>query len=228
MEDNFEPRRLPTTILGKTVRITFTLIAIAVFAWMILTIWFGITIIENKNQGFIKMKIISDSNINLLKKNNGLVDKLSEWPESLNTAIVTSVNFLAESMNIFTSQYGSKKLMVSSDAYKTLQELVAESTKILLSRLFVVVLYAPIFFITMLVMTVDGLGQRDIRKFSGSRESSFIFHQFKRLPEWIIYSILFMYLSLPLQINPEFILMATILLVGILVMNTIKGYKKYA
>jgi integrating conjugative element membrane protein (TIGR03747 family) len=228
MEDNFKPKRLPTTVPGKTLRMMFILVGIAGLAWMILTIWFGIAIFENKNQGFIKMKILSDSNINLLKKHTGLVDKLAEWPQSLDSAIETTVDLFAESMNIFTSQYGSRKLSVNSDVYKTLQGLVSESTKILLSKLFIVFLYTPIFLIMMLVMIVDGLGQRDIRKFSGSRESSFIFHQFKRLPEWIIYSVLLIYLSLPLQINPEFILIATIMLVGILVMQTIKGYKKYA
>ena len=227
MENNFKTRKLPTTILGKAVQSGVILVGITTLAWSVLVGWFGIEALDNKDLSFNKVKIINEKNIRLLTSNVTLVKKITEWPTILNHIISESVTFLVKGENVFINQYGGKNLTISSNKFETLIGMLSATSQIILSRIFIITLYVPLFLIMMFIMIVDGLGQRDIRKFSGARESSYLFHQFKRLPEILIYSVLFVYLSLPLPLNPEFLLMAIGLVCGVLVMYTVKGYKKY-
>lgn len=65
-----------------------------------------------------------------------------------------------------------------SAKYLTAAIYVAQDAAI---RLAIVVLALPAFAIAVLLGLIDGLGRRDIRKWSGGRESSFVYHHAKRL-----------------------------------------------
>ena len=52
------------------------------------------------------------------------------------------------------------------------------------------------------VLIVDGLGQRDIRKFQGARESAFIFHRIKPLTATLFYAAFLAYSSAPCFVSP--------------------------
>ena len=65
-----------------------------------------------------------------------------------------------------------------SAKYLTAAIYVAQDAAI---RLAIVVLALPAFVLAVLLGMVDGLGRRDIRRWSGGRESSFVYHHAKRL-----------------------------------------------
>ena len=100
-------------------------------------------------------------------------------------------------------------------------------TKIFAVRLAVLLLAFPAFILLALVGLVDGLVQRDIRRWCGGRESSFVYHWAKKnlypfliLP-WIIY------LAMPESIHPNLIVLPFAVCFSISVTIMAATFKKY-
>lgn len=100
-------------------------------------------------------------------------------------------------------------------------------TQVFSVRLAVLLLAMPVFVMFSLVAIVDGLVKRDLRRWGGGRESSFVYHWAKRtaLPflvlSWVIY------LSLPFSVHPSLVVLpfATLFALGVAV--TVSSFKKY-
>jgi integrating conjugative element membrane protein (TIGR03747 family) len=77
------------------------------------------------------------------------------------------------------------------------------------------------------VALVDGLVQRDLRRWGGGRESAFIYHHVKKLlfPSlllaWIVY------LGLPFSLHPNFVILPFAGLFAFAVTVTAGTFKKY-
>jgi integrating conjugative element membrane protein (TIGR03747 family) len=100
-------------------------------------------------------------------------------------------------------------------------------TQIFAVRLAVLILAFPAFILLAMLGLVDGLVQRDIRRWSGGRESSFIYHWAKKalypsliLP-WIIY------LAMPESVHPNLIVLPFAVLFAVSVMVMASTFKKY-
>ncbi|CCE23779.1 TIGR03747 family integrating conjugative element membrane protein [Methylotuvimicrobium alcaliphilum] len=100
-------------------------------------------------------------------------------------------------------------------------------TQIFGVRLAVLTLAMPAFVLLGATGLVDGLVQRDIRRWSGGRESSFVYHWAKKalypsliLP-WIVY------LAMPVSVHPNLVVLpfAVLFAVSLLVMSS--TFKKY-
>jgi integrating conjugative element membrane protein (TIGR03747 family) len=100
-------------------------------------------------------------------------------------------------------------------------------TSVFAVRLAVLVLSAPAFVLLMLVGMIDGLVQRDIRRWSGGRESAFVYHWAKKfiLPllvlPWVIY------LAMPVSIHPNVIVLPFAVLLAVVVRVMTATFKKY-
>ena len=100
-------------------------------------------------------------------------------------------------------------------------------TQIFSVRLAVLALAMPVFLMFTLVAIVDGLVRRDLRRWGGGRESSFVYHWAKRsaLPllvlTWVIY------LSLPISLHPSFVVLPFATLFALSVAVTVSTFKKY-
>ena len=100
-------------------------------------------------------------------------------------------------------------------------------TQVFSVRLAILTLAMPIFLLFSLVALVDGLVQRDLRRWGGGRESSFVYHYAKQasLPlvvlSWIIY------LSLPFSLHPTFVVLPFAALFALTVAVTASTFKKY-
>ena len=100
-------------------------------------------------------------------------------------------------------------------------------TQVFSVRLAILALAMPVFGMFSLVAIVDGLVQRDLRRWGGGRESSFVYHWAKRsaLPllvlAWVIY------LSLPFSLNPGFVVLPVATLFALSVAVTAGTFKKY-
>ena len=94
-------------------------------------------------------------------------------------------------------------------------------------RLTVLALATPVFLLFSLVGLVDGLVQRDLRRWGGGRESSYLYHYAKGsvwvflIAAWVIY------LAMPISINPAFVIVPFAILFGFSISITASTFKKY-
>jgi integrating conjugative element membrane protein (TIGR03747 family) len=100
-------------------------------------------------------------------------------------------------------------------------------TQVFAVRLVILTLATPVFGLFSLVALVDGFVQRDLRRWGGGRESSFVYHWAKRsaLPllvlRWVIY------LALPVSLHPSLVVLPFATLFGLSVAVTASSFKKY-
>ncbi|WP_405240376.1 TIGR03747 family integrating conjugative element membrane protein [Lentisalinibacter orientalis] len=100
-------------------------------------------------------------------------------------------------------------------------------TQVFVARLAVLTLSMPVFLLLSLVALVDGLVQRDLRRWGGGRESSFIYHWAKRsaLPLWVFAWVA--YLATPVTIHPSLVVIPLAVLFAITVAVSARSFKKY-
>jgi len=100
-------------------------------------------------------------------------------------------------------------------------------TQVFAVRLVILTLATPVFGLFSLVALVDGFVQRDLRRWGGGRESSFVYHWAKRsaLPllvlSWVVY------LALPVSVYPTFVVLPFAALFALSVAVTASRFKKY-
>ncbi|RLA19591.1 MAG: TIGR03747 family integrating conjugative element membrane protein, partial [Gammaproteobacteria bacterium] len=100
-------------------------------------------------------------------------------------------------------------------------------TQVFAVRLAVLTLAIPASVLLAMLGLIDGLVQRDIRRWSGGRESSFVYHWAKKvlypsliLP-WIIY------LAMPVSVHPNLIVLPFAVLFAVSVTVMASTFKKY-
>lgn len=105
-------------------------------------------------------------------------------------------------------------------------KVVVISTELMVVKLVTLFLSLLGIVLIMFVGIVDGLVQRDIRKFSGARETALLYHKAKGIAFSFIAIGFFFYLILPLNIASEFILIPVSVISAYFVMVSIKLFKK--
>jgi integrating conjugative element membrane protein (TIGR03747 family) len=99
--------------------------------------------------------------------------------------------------------------------------------KLVLLRLVICVFSAPAFALVALVALFDGLVMRDIRKYTGGHESSYVFHKAKRLVVPSVALTIAIYLMLPLSVPPVAVFGPTLILTGAAIYTATSRFKKY-
>jgi len=100
-------------------------------------------------------------------------------------------------------------------------------TQVFAVRVAILTLATPVFLLFSVVALVDGLVKRDLRRWGGGRESSFVYHWAKRsaLPllviSWVVY------LALPFSLHPSFVVLPFAALFALSVAVTASTFKKY-
>jgi integrating conjugative element membrane protein (TIGR03747 family) len=100
-------------------------------------------------------------------------------------------------------------------------------TQVFSVRLAILALATPLFLLFTLVALVDGLVKRDLRRWGGGQESSFVYHWAKcsALPllvlTWVVY------LALPFSLHPSFVVLPFAILFAFRVEVTASTFKKY-
>lgn len=86
----------------------------------------------------------------------------------------------------------------------------------------------PAFVLACLLGFIDGLVQRDLRKWAGGRESSFIYHHAKHSARWFLTGGFALYLAWPMGgINPTYMVLLFTVLVAVTLSITVASFKKY-
>ena len=97
-----------------------------------------------------------------------------------------------------------------------------------LLRLSVAAFDAPAFILACLVGVVDGLVRRDLRRWGGGRESSFVYHHAKRYTAWALTGGFGLYLAWPFgNFNPSHMVIVFTVLVASAMSTTVATFKKY-
>jgi integrating conjugative element membrane protein (TIGR03747 family) len=117
-----------------------------------------------------------------------------------------------------------RKLFVESGNYLAT---AAAAVEVFAVRTTTLALSTPTFLMFGLVGLADGLARRDLRRWGGGRESSFVYHHAKRLIlpcftlAWIIY------LCMPWSINPSLVIVPCAMLFGAALLISATTFKKY-
>lgn len=94
-------------------------------------------------------------------------------------------------------------------------------------RLAVLVLTLPTFVLFSVVGLIDGLVRRDLRRWGGGRESSYLYHYAKKSVWRFVLIAAITYLALPVSLNPAFILLPFSILFAVSISITGSTFKKY-
>ena len=100
-------------------------------------------------------------------------------------------------------------------------------TQLFSVRLAVLTLAMPVFLLFSLVALVDGLVQRDLRRWGGGRESSFVYHYAKKATLPLVVITWVVYLALPFSLHPTFVVLPFAVLFALSVAVTAGTFKKY-
>jgi len=97
-----------------------------------------------------------------------------------------------------------------------------------LLRMSVAVFALPAFVLACLLGAIDGLVRRDLRRWGGGRESSFVYHHAKRYTAWAMTGGFGLYLSWPFGgFNPAYMVLVFSVLVAASLSTTVAAFKKY-
>ena len=100
-------------------------------------------------------------------------------------------------------------------------------TQLFSVRLAILSLAMPVFLLFSLVALVDGLVQRDLRRWGGGRESSFVYHYAKKAALPLVVITWVVYLALPFSLHPTFIVLPFAAMFALSVAVTASTFKKY-
>ena len=100
-------------------------------------------------------------------------------------------------------------------------------TQVFSVRLAILTLAMPVFVLFSLVALVDGFVKRDLRRWGGGRESSFVYHWAKRSAMPLLVLSWVIYLALPFSLHPTFIVLPFAALFALSVAVTASTFKKY-
>lgn len=114
--------------------------------------------------------------------------------------------------------------------YRPIAEFVIAAmqvTQVFSVRLAILMLATPVFLLFSLVALVDGLVRRDLRRWGGGRESSFVYHYAKKVAIPLVVLTWVVYLSLPFSLHPTFVIIPFATLFALTVAVIASTFKKY-
>jgi len=100
-------------------------------------------------------------------------------------------------------------------------------TMVFAVRIAILTLAMPVFALFALVALVDGLVERDLRRFSAGRESAYIFHLAKAAATPMLILTWALYLSMPFSIHPAIVILPFAALFAFFIRVTASSFKKY-
>lgn len=119
----------------------------------------------------------------------------------------------------------------NANMQKTLSKWILMSMYVgqdVLLRLSVAAFALPAFVLACMVGVVDGLVRRDLRRWGGGRESSFVYHHAKRYTHWALTGGFGLYLAWPFGgFNPAYMVFVFTLLVAFTMSTAVAAFKKY-
>jgi len=203
-KQNVLPAKAHSTVLGSICFTIIKLLLLTMLAWFILILYLGVNVVLVRNEQVTsKVQIIVSSQSNFIAHYQPLLLK--------------KIIIYLKQIYIIASHFLNKNIAT----------VMISSFEIVAIRFFIFLLYLPLIGLNLLIFIIDGIVQRDIRKFQGAKESAFLFHRLQALGEFS-FSILFLiYIGLPQPFQPIWILLPMSILFGLFASFSIKNFKKY-
>lgn len=110
---------------------------------------------------------------------------------------------------------------------QSLFEVVGLALWLVALRLGVLLLSLPLFALAVGVGVVDGAAQRYLRRVSGARESSFLYHRAKHISRAVIVGLCLLYLAAPVPLDPRMVLLPAAIAVAFSLRTATRYFKKY-
>ena len=156
----------------------------------------------------------------LLATERTYIEAIDRFPLTVLTPLTVADSAAQEFDGLWQSLIGNSKL--NSYVIATIN-----TVKLVLLRLSICLFVLPGFLLVALVAFYDGLVARDIRKYTGGHESSYVFHKTKH---WIVPSLLLtisLYLMLPFSLRPVLVFAPSMLFTGLMIYIATSRFKKF-
>lgn len=228
----------PKTFVGKSWRMIWKVIGLLLISLVIslLIEYVGIALWW-PDEGWKHSKDMLDTELGWLDDGFKQSLILSSPGATIGMVLDTSFDWLFVKTGLADLSQNAPTIAASkgSAAYVATAYLIAEDyilatmfvTMTFMIRLSILVLSIPLFILSIMTASVDGLMRRDIRKFGAGRESSFIYHRAKMMIVPLIFAPWVLYLAAPISIHPQLILIPCAISLGVAIVITIATFKKY-
>lgn len=228
-QNNKSYQRKYHSVLGMMFRFFVNVSLLSMLAWAFLILWFGVQLVMNKgSQPAIQIEYLVKSTVDYLGGSNSIVTMecvhIVQW---LNVTLHKTYFYSDQLMSLFTQKLPKFINESSRSICHTSLILLFGVAEVIVSRLTLFALNIPLLISVCFILVVDGLSQRDIRKFSGARESTFFFHRLKPIISKLFYMMFFIFMCAPIVVPPVILFIPMSVFLGLMTMVTIKSYKKY-
>ena len=224
-------------VLTNSFKLVFFLLLTLVFS--ILTEWIGMTILW-PDQGSQHSQQMLERELDYLNadfQHSAVVEQPRQFADTVgavfyqysvkSTGIETLIQWLAQPTT--TNKQTVFRVRLRGWYQSVAQYLLAAVTiiQVFATRLAILTLALPAFILLSLVGLIDGLVQRDIRRWSGGRETSFVYHWAKRIVLPSVYLPWIIYLAMPVSIHPNLVVLPFAVLCAVSVAVMATTFKKY-
>ncbi len=230
----------PRGIVRKTMSALMTLVAVLLLSLFVSVMleWLGMAFIWNE-EGAARSRNMLETEIGFLQEDfqrhllkNSPADLAAQTALVAYQWVVVKSGYLALHNRLKQPVLATEPtLMVfAKRIYTSIEKYIAATINILLVfsvRLMVILLSFPILLLVGFAALVDGLVQRDLRRFGGGREYGMVYHSFKSMMKPLLLLPVFFYLAIPFSIHPNFVFVPAATLLALIVFITTSTFKKY-
>lgn len=230
------------SILGSALHLIVFSVLVSLLAWLFLILGFcGYQISKGQIAVNTWMEAIIKNNREVLKdKKNFIQEKVQTEGKNLLSHVLVEMRATnrwqwikqkAHRMNREVKQrfprVQSTWVRVWNTIVKPIIAVFYGVTIIILTRWLIFLCVLPLLMVFIVFGVVDGLVQRDIRKFQGARESAYFFHRIKRMWKPCFFVPLFGYFIWPGVIDPFWFFIPMALCLSVMMQLSLQVFKKY-
>ena len=218
------------TTLGIVIGLLLSLLLSIIIEWVGLA-WFW----QEEGVNHAKSVLVADQAL----LNTQLVKQSSRIKQELITKTTLATDWIAKqigpdtSLNSILNTSSNKRRGLGSYIHRFMHryypyiEVINYVTQTFIIRLILIIFSLPVFLIAWWVGFVDGLVERELRRWGGGRESSNVFNLARRSVMPTFYTACVIYLSLPFSINPSIVILPFALMLCLTMRITMARLKKY-
>ena len=229
----------PRGIVAKTFNFVSKLIGILLFSAMvsILIEWVGIAFFYPE-EGFHHAESMMNKEVQYLGGPVASDDINREAISKAGKIVNEAVNFLFIDSGVVNYVLALRKVDPNDgDIVRVAKGYLAAYYDYLLAAVYVFIMFMvrmailtlsiPAFILFGIVGMSDGLMQRDLRRWCGGNESGYVYHWAKRFAFPVLVIAWVIYLAIPSNIHPNFIITPFAVLFGLVLMVMSSKFKKY-
>ena len=223
--------RLLSTLASIVQWLLLSLVLSIVIEWVGMTWWWPDEGLEHSRtmlatelgylQTDFRRSLISDRPMAIAK---AMTDHVNRLRETLNRLVDPLVAWYTTSG--ITMQTGRTQER-SDSTFARYAQAAGQTTELFAVRIAILVLALPVFVLAGLVGLVEGLVARDLRRWGGGRESSFVYHWAKRTAIPFLILAWVVYLAMPVSLHPTIIVLPCAAAFGLSLSITASTFKKY-